>query len=417
MRQAVLALVLVLSGCGDDDDGPADAMPDTAVDAAPTSAILDLIHDEACPKTHLLGEIARPGDRVVLPVQFGSDRSFDLTVRGFGPFPKQPNLKPSSFTITVLRPSSGEVVMAPAAVGRVAALAGEIYDIVITMVERGDTPTYIFDLTCDCVGTTRPIQCGEQLSLDTSLGGARWNDSYNCPVGLGGALVLRGPEHQFSVTPAAGKLGRLTVMSTRSPGSIWVIDPGQSCGECNSAAESTGAKVPLALGDLDFPRRFTIDSFDNGGTYHVRLDCVDDCWQNPSGPMLACINAAPAYAREIRGRNDERGTAITADWGGCATGLSSQETVKVFQAGPAGLYTVRLTDLTADLDLLALQRDPQYGGCSPTGPCPESSLNLGTADEVITINAAVNEQRFLAIDGKPGALSPYRLLVSGPGCP
>jgi hypothetical protein len=115
--------------------------------------------------------------------------------------------------------------------------------------------------------------------------------------------------------------------------------------------------------------------------------------------------------------NSNDATGATNDistWGACASGTTGPELAHLFTPSGAGPFTVKLSALTADLDLIVLEAGAS-NTCDPGAACLGASQHTGNADESVTFTADPTKKYYFVVDGKDGATSAYTLTVAG--CP
>jgi hypothetical protein len=110
------------------------------------------------------------------------------------------------------------------------------------------------------------------------------------------------------------------------------------------------------------------------------------------------------------------GTGRTADFDsyGCPSGRATtgNEVFYRLDCPVTGEVTVRLTPVTADLDLIILAEDvadPERG-CDPT-ECIAASQTSGIAVEEVTFTSAKGVRYYAVVDGHEGAVSGYMLEI------
>jgi len=157
------------------------------------------------------------------------------------------------------------------------------------------------------------------------------------------------------------------------------------------------------------------DGLDDDGDGLV--DCDDpDCLVDPAcAPSGTCEPGATLGCGDsITGINAGGGTTRAVDrW--CAEGSdhTGAEVAWMFVADTNTRATVRLSEMTRDLDLIAMLENPAGGGtCDPSLCIFDEDWVRGDGDEVVSFDAFQGTPYVLAVDGWEGAASSFRLEIS-----
>jgi hypothetical protein len=137
--------------------------------------------------------------------------------------------------------------------------------------------------------------------------------------------------------------------------------------------------------------------------------CTASCLQ--SANTLGCT-----YLEDRRRSDDTtRGKSAIDGWA-CDANTTGPEVVYPFKPPVDGTYTVTLDGLAADLDLVVVANSSAFA-CDPAAACVASSVAAGTTGESVTFAAEAAKSYYIAVDGKAGAVSPYRIRIAGASCP
>jgi hypothetical protein len=149
------------------------------------------------------------------------------------------------------------------------------------------------------------------------------------------------------------------------------------------------------------------------GSYHIHMGgaCPAPVCKNGSN-SLSCVTSSTSNANDARGATND--ISAWGAGGSCASGTTGPEFAHLFTPNGAGPYTVTLTGLKADLDLIVLEAGAG-NTCSASANCLGASQNGGTADEMVMFTADPSKKYWLIVDGKDAATSTYQLNVAG--CP
>jgi hypothetical protein len=267
-----------------------------------------------------------------------------------------------------------------------------------------------FTLTAACASCA-PIQalaCNQTLMGDTTHTSATNGlNGYQCATGENGA------EESYSINQTSDTNYKLTLSGLSQDLDLLVL--GDSSGQCDPTSCRAQS---LTAGTADETVSFTglagttyyavVDGKGTGSAYQLAVDCPPSCRNTAN--YLSCTT--PSDAR----RNDDpvRSKSTVDSWV-CDAGTTGPEVVYYFYASTAGMYTVDLTGLTDDLDLIVVAGT--YSSCDPTQACVGSSVHPLTADESVTFAATQGQYYWIAVDGKNGATSPYTLKLRSSACP
>ncbi len=142
-----------------------------------------------------------------------------------------------------------------------------------------------------------------------------------------------------------------------------------------------------------------------------RIDCQDpDCANDPAcGGTGGCEPVRPIGCGDQDWNwNDAPGSTRNLEEYSCGIGYETgPEFTYLFEATQTGTVIVRLTGLSADLDLFVLE---DVGACTPDA-CLAQSIAGGTSDERIRFQAEAGHVYFIVVDGYAGSVSDYNLSV------
>jgi len=316
---------------------------------------------------------------------------------------------------------------------------------------------------------TGQISCGENVAESTVSAENNWS-SY-CDSDSGG---WDGPEHIWAFY--AQSSGEVDVLAQRlpggggpgpgggGPGANWDLDmtilqgelDGEeiACDPTNCVASSWNppqddqevASFEAEAGQLYF---IVIDGWDEAaGDYLLEVQCrldpegesdcndgvdndadgdVDcddsDCSDDPAcSGSGGCVPTAPlGCGSTTSGANNDPGsTDWVTDW--CDEGIdgwTGPEIAYFFLPESSGEVTVRIDDMTADLDLTVLIADPNLpseDACNPEF-CIGNEWRPGAQPETLNFAAFEGTAYIFAIDGWDGAISDFSIEVSCEGGP
>lgn len=229
-------------------------------------------------------------------------------------------------------------------------------------------------------------------------------DDWGCGVGLTGSEVVyvvpidADGTYEIELTDA-GPGVRMFVI----PATGFVCDPKTACVPTLDGKATFTAKA----GDAYYVAIDTATGASGAFRVQLRSDACGAPVCYAGGAALDC-----AGPKSITGRNDALSASRNVDRWSCIDSdrYTGAETVHAFLPPGPGLYTVELSGLLANLDLLVLETD---GACAPTAPCattsalgdePAISTNDDPADgERVTFYARPGKSYYLVIDGRAGA--------------
>lgn len=257
-----------------------------------------------------------------------------------------------------------------------------------------------------CGGTSNicaeaiPISCGAYLPNETTIGAG--NQMTNYPGGTSAAML--GPDRVYVIqkTGAGDLQVGLEIMTPGLDMDIFVLR-----GDCNNlvcvGASTTSNTITnnegIVINDAPIGTYYIIvdqQQPGQGGNYRLEvscghLDCSDavalSCGVTYSGSNIAGNDDVSLYAC---------GNTLNVENNG-------PEIVHTFTTNAAGVVTINLTGLSANLELFLLS------DCD-RGACLQFSQNPGTANEQIVRNLQPGTY-YVVVDGYNGAISNYNLTV------
>ncbi|HEV8323318.1 MAG TPA: hypothetical protein VG389_17005 [Myxococcota bacterium] len=142
--------------------------------------------------------------------------------------------------------------------------------------------------------------------------------------------------------------------------------------------------------------------------------CDDpDCAPSPGCVAPTCGPATTAICGDTYlDNNGAPGSSdVVADWGGaCGTaGDDGPEYVYTFTAADDGYAAAYLYDLTADLDLYALDAGAGGGVACDPDACLAAGATAGTGPEGVIFTVSAGSTYYLVVDGFAGATSDFTL--------
>lgn len=246
-----------------------------------------------------------------------------------------------------------------------------------------------------------PIQCGDFLALETSVGAGNELDTYpNCS---NGTFAGQDKVYVFNKTTAGDIQIGLEIITPGLDLDLFLL--AGDCSQVNCLRSSTTDNTltnneGIVLEDAPI------------GTYYI---VVDGQFSNSNGQFnlelscgyLDCTDAQALTCGEAFSYNNMYGNDDVSLYG-CDGNIynvenNGPEVVHYFTNTEAGIVTIILEDLDENLELFLL-RD-----CD-RGECMEYSHNSGTSDEIITAFLEPGTY-YIVVDGYNGAVSDYTLTV------
>jgi hypothetical protein len=259
-----------------------------------------------------------------------------------------------------------------------------------------------FTLTTSCEKMCSPVKtlaCNQTLMGNTTSGQTKVGQT-QCSTTMGG-----GPEESYLISFAVDTDVKLTLKGLSQDLDLAVVyESGKDCdGYCKAEDGKTGTTDETvsftAYGTSNYYA--IVDSKGAGGPYQLEVSCPPSC---ASGKTFACDNP------EVSGKNDEMGSTDAIDsWTG-APNTTGPEVAYRFDPAVTGAYTITMTGLTADLDLIVVEGT--YSKCDPTVTPVATSAKTGTQSETITFNFDSTKYYWIIVDGKNGAVSNFNLKMT-----
>ena len=177
-------------------------------------------------------------------------------------------------------------------------------------------------------------------------------------------------------------------------------------GEAGPYALNVSCRPPLETDCSD-----GLDEDGDGDTDCEDPDCAlsDDCLPTGGCDPLETLGCGDS----ISASNTGAGATDDVDrWCGDPVGHTGREIAWLFVADRTTRATIRLSGLTADLDVVGLLLNPADGGtCDPSLCVFDEPWIRGTDPETISFDAFQGSPYVLAVDGWDGAASSFELEV------
>jgi hypothetical protein len=218
--------------------------------------------------------------------------------------------------------------------------------------------------------------------------------------------LLCDPDSCIAIGANEGASETIEFVADAGAGYFFVIDGAEGEAGPYSISVSCGLDSEVDCGD----------GLDDDGDGDV--DCADsDCATAPEclpsgtcepGVTLSCgdsitaVNAGGGTTRDVDRWCDEP----TADHEGT-------EVAWIFTTDASVEVEVEISDMVADLDVIAMLENPAGGGfCDPDLCISDDPWVRGNGDETIRFDAFAGTRYVLAVDGYQGGSSPFRLTIS-----
>jgi hypothetical protein len=277
---------------------------------------------------------------------------------------------------------------------------------------------YQLEVACppSCRISGNALSCGAPSDMRRNDDSARSRDAidaWSCAAGTTGPEVV----YQYYASQTAMVTVELSGLTADLDlivvaGSFNACDP---TGACVASSTQTGTASETVSFQAQAGTYYYIGVDGKNGAvspYLLKL-------RSPGCPAPSCYNSintlSCTYREETRSNDDAARSRNAIDAWSCAPDTTGPEVVYRFRPTLAGDYTVDLSGLSADLDLIVLSSTSSTA-CAPANACVASSTKAGTAAESVTFTGDPTLYYWIAVDGKNGAVSPYTLRLSGAAC-
>lgn len=267
-----------------------------------------------------------------------------------------------------------------------------------------------------CVGRGYTLSCGstEAYRNDDSARSTNVVDAWSC------APDTTGPEVVYRFRPPNPGSYTFEISGLSADLDLIVIE-GSSISACDATAAcvASSTKTGTANESVTFqgdPAKYYFIAIDgkNGAVSPFQLKL-----RSSACPAPSCYNGLNSLScgspTDMRSNDDPSRSRNLVDAWACAPDTTGPEVVYRFTPPNDGTYTVELTDLTDDLDLIVVEGTS--GTCSSQAACLASSVKTGVAAESVTFQGMQGKYYYIAVDGKDGAVSPYTIKLKSDNCP
>jgi hypothetical protein len=220
--------------------------------------------------------------------------------------------------------------------------------------------------------------------------------------------------YTFDLTGLTADLD-LIVMTQNTAGTC---DPTLACTAFSVTAGTANESVTF-MADSTKTYYIGVDGKNNATSFYTLKMSSTQCTTTPpscSNGNVPINCAAPGHA--VSGNNTATGSTnnVTTWCNGFGTSNESgKEFAHLFQPTTTGMYTLTLSGLSADLDLIVFETTGPTSCDSGTG-CLGSSANGGTTNETVTFQAYQGRSYWAVVEGYNGGMSNYTLTLTA-GCP
>jgi hypothetical protein len=279
---------------------------------------------------------------------------------------------------------------------------------------------YQLEVNCpaSCKNTSNTLSCSAPSDIRRNDDPTRSRDMvdvYSC------VNDLTGPEVAYYTYASTAGTYTVELTGTTADLDLIVLEGTFSVCDPTTACLGTGGRT---VGSGNETVTFTATA---GRYYWIVVDGRNGAVSNytlkmraTSCPGPSCYQSANklscTYLEDQRRSDDMVRSKNAIDAWACDSGTTGSEIVYQFKPTVAGMYTVTLDGLSADLDLIVVS-STSSASCDSSVSCEGSSTMAGTANESVTFSADPARYYYLAVDGKAGAVSPYHIKVSSPSCP
>jgi len=281
--------------------------------------------------------------------------------------------------------------------------------IVVVDGKNGAKGSFTLTAGCgDCATAAANLPCNMTVTGDTSTSGHTAFKGYQCMA------AEPGPEIAYKFNQPIDTQVSLKLKGLSQDLDLLVL--GDSSSDCDPTwcryQSLNGGVVDETVNFTPTPNTnywVVVDSPGaTGGPYQLEVSCPVSC-KNTSN-FMSC--STPSDTR----RNDDSAKSrnLVDNWS-CDANTTGPEVVYYVYVPTSGTYTIDLTGLTADLDLIVV--GGTFSVCDPATTCIAQSVTAGTADEHVTFAATGGQYYWVAVDGKNGATSPYQIKMRATTCP
>jgi hypothetical protein len=279
---------------------------------------------------------------------------------------------------------------------------------------------YQLEVYCppSCYNSKNRLSCtfrGDARRNDDTMRSSRIIDNYgSCASGM------TGNEVSYSFTPSSAGQYTVSLTGTNADLDLIVIestssskcDPSTACVASGTTVGSGNESVTFTASTSKY-YYFIVDGKNGAASnYQIKLSGTP-CGAATCKDAIEPLSCTGTKTRNYNNDDPTWGTNDVDSWG-AATNLTGPEIAHSFSPSTTKSYTFTLSNLQADLDLIAIEI-PSGSSCTPSATVKAVSTNSGTADETVTFTATQGKYYYLIVDGKNGATSPYTIAITN-GC-